>query len=452
MVVSAALGREGRCSYRPLRLFARRAARAGIATVRFDPLGEGGSQDLEPDGDALEAWTQGLHEALDLVRRLDGVRQTAVVGVRSGALLACTARSAADRLYLLAPTLSGRSWLAKLRFSVGRRRNEGQAEDHPGGGFDAPDLWVSPATLAALAKVNLMEGEGWPQDVFLAANGGLTSAFEARLRSEGVRVRRTPFPELESLFLDPNINQAPSALFQTILADLQEGSSSLAALSPQTLWRQFQAAGAEDPVVAFSGGSEAAVRLPAGGAGVVCRPLKPSADLPGLIFLNTGADPMAGVGRFAVQAQRHLAAVLGATSLRFDFAGVGDSDVSADVADDVVQAPHVYETSRQAEVSSAKSVLQAQGCTRFVVVGISAGAYHAVREMIADQTLDGAFAISPLKLVWRSGDSLAIGDRRWGRASRAYFREALSVSAWLRLLRGEIAASPVIRTLALRLR
>jgi pimeloyl-ACP methyl ester carboxylesterase len=165
-----------------------------------------------------------------------------------------------------------------------------------------------------------------------------------------------------------------------------------------------------------------------------------------VVLCNTGGDPRAGIGGFSTATARALARE-GVMSLRFDFAGLGDSPA----ADGAVRS-HVYETPRGPDFDAAVTLLQGQGADQIVVGGVCAGGYHALHAALDDPRIAGVFAINTVILAWRAGTSLAVGDRDQGRSTQAYAQRLGQLSTWTRLLKGGVDVKAIIRTLNIRLK
>src|ERR1700723_2201177 len=58
MVICNPFGYEAICAHRSLRAFAQAAAEMGIPALRFDYLGTGDSEDIDPLTDQLAAWAR----------------------------------------------------------------------------------------------------------------------------------------------------------------------------------------------------------------------------------------------------------------------------------------------------------------------------------------------------------------------------------------------------------
>ena len=434
VVLCPPVGRDARCAYRPLSLFAEQLAEAGYPTLRFDYPGEGESLDVDPLNDALPLWRTGVRSAVRQARRL-GAQRVVLAGLRLGAALALELAGEVhvDGLMLLAPVVSGRGWLRELKLRASMATLAFRDPDP--GAFVSDDLSLSPATVEGLGAWDLKAAAAPSAPTFLSAQSPAVAALAERLRAGGAVVEAQGFPGYDDLFEEPHSNLSPQATFEAALAWLR-----------RTLPSRPRSLGFAPPrSMSGPGWVEEGVRFGAGLCGVLCRPAVGRGRPEAVVFLSTGGDPRAGLGRFAVTAGRDLAAQ-GVTSLRFDFAGVGDS-----AAPGGADRSHVFETPRGEDIGSALDLLQAGGHPSAALVGICAGAYHAVRGA-ADPRVGGLLAISTLKFVWRPGSSFSIGgkDREAG-ATIAYVEGLKDARNWLRVLKGDVQVGRILRALASRL-
>ena len=437
VVLVSPLGRDARCAHRPLRLLADRLARAGYPTLRFDHLGHGDSLDLAGDGDALPEWIAGVRTAAEFLKDVTGVRGIVLGGVRFGASLALLAAAGQDDvngLMLLAPVVSGKGWLRELRLA-GAMSGTTSEVAVKAGGLEADGLSLSPATVGALASLDLKTLSPPACPVVLFAKNEGVAALGAGLKAQGLIVSEHDFAGYDPLFEDAHSNLAPEEVFaktvQWIRTALPSDPEAVAGACPRP-----PAAG-----LAFDDATETPVAFADGLWGVITRPNQPNAARSGVVFLNTGGDPRAGIGRFAVDTARTLAAK-GVGSLRFDFRGVGDS---ADPADG---RRHIYEVSRTADIQAAMALMTGESFADITLAGICAGGHHAIRAAIADIGARKVLAVSPVKLIWRPGDSLAVGKRDQGRATAFYVGGLSNPATWKRLVTGDIHVLSVLKTLS----
>lgn len=443
VILISPLGRDARCAHRPMRQFADQLARAGYPTLRYDHRGTGDSLPLEePEADAMTEWLAGVRRAIAVLRAETGARQIVLGGVRLGATMAMLSADQADGLMLLAPVLSGRSWLRRLRFSAdaASARAGGPADADA---LDTDGLELSAATAAHLNAV-VLEADPAERPIppraklFVAAQNRMVGAYAAALTQQGAAIKTHDFPSFRELFLDAHSNQAPETVFDCASLWLTKHFARMAPL-------QAVRTAAPKAELRPEGAIERAVSFGDDLQGVFCEPDRDVRATRAVLFCNTGGDPRAGIGGFATRAARDLARH-GIASLRFDFAGLGDSP-SADPA-----PVHIFETPRDADMRAALDFLEAQGLNAVTLVGVCAGAYHALQMAWNEPRIRGVFAVSPVKLVWRAGDSLNFDRKDDGKATQAYAQAAKDLQTWRRLLAGGVDLGAVSQTLVLRLR
>jgi alpha-beta hydrolase superfamily lysophospholipase len=427
VVLVPGIGREARCAHMPMRLLADQFAAAGFPTLRYDHLGSGDSLDLpDESGDALVDWLAGVDRAVEVLRASAGVDRIVLGGARFGASLAAICRTRADGLLLLSPVLNGRSWLRRMQFFSGVGENAGG----PGQGeaLDVDGLWLSPATSAGVATVDLGKVPAPRIPVFVASPNQLVNAYASRLSKAGAAVTITDFPGHKEFLLEPAINLAPDQVFERARAWMLE------TFGARALAGQAQGRPAEEPVLRPPGAVERCVIVADGLRGVLCEPERPLADSTAVIFCNTGGEPRAGLGGFATAAARRLAQE-GVASLRFDFSGLGDSPMPGDEV-----RCHVFETPREAEMDAAVDFVAQRGYGEIVVVGVCSGAYHALRVGWRNSRVAGVYAVSPLKIVWRPGDTISF-------ARKVEAKMLLDPSAWRAAREKGVSAGAILLSL-----
>ncbi len=430
VVLCPPIGREGRCAYLPLRRFAERLADQGYPALRFDYPGEGESLDADEEADALALWIEGARAAVAFARAA-GARRVVLAGLRMGATVAALAAQdepAVDALMLLAPIVSGRGWVRELKLAASMATGAFRAPEGPG--LISDDLRLSPATLASVGALDLRKLSRTAPRLLLRAQSPAVAALAEPLRALGGEVATGDFPGYDALFEEPHSNLPPHALFGEAIAWLQATlpvrPSVLSPVAPGGL--------------SGEGWRERPARFGPGLVGVVCEPIA-AARPDAVVFVSTGGDPRAGLGRFPVTAARSLAAS-GVASLRFDFAGVGDSPAPQG------DRSHVFETPRQADIAAAADLMQAQGYEGLTLVGVCAGAYHALRAAAVEPRITGLFAVSVQKFVWTPGDSLAVGKRDDAGATQTYVQGLRSLAVWKRLLKGDVQVGRILRSLS----
>ena len=148
-------------------------------------------------------------------------------------------------------------------------------------------------------------------------------------------------------------------------------------------------------------------------------------DAPAVVFLNSGLLHRVGGSRMHVRMARRLAAQ-GYLCMRFDSAGLGDSDVRKD------SLP--FEKSGVIETREAMDVLAtSRGSARFVLMGLCSGADMAYWTALDDDRVVGIFQLDPF-------------DYRTRRYYlHVYGPKMLTLTPWLNMLRGRTYIGAWIR-------
>ena len=119
--------------------------------------------------------------------------------------------------------------------------------------------------------------------------------------------------------------------------------------------------------------------------GIITKPEIERGKLPVIIFLNSGMVPMLGPNRLHVSMARKMTEI-GFTSLRFDFAGVGNSTIikSRD-----------FEESAINDAMLAMDMLESTEHTRFfVLIGICSGGDIAMKTALVDERIIGLISVN----------------------------------------------------------
>jgi pimeloyl-ACP methyl ester carboxylesterase len=416
---------DGCSGHRPLRQLADALAAAGYPTVRFDYRGTGDSADLD-DADCWPAWLGNVHAAADWLRRHAGVRRIVLVGLRFGATLAASA--ARDRtdvvgLVLLAPVLRGRSYLRQLAIEAGPNHQAAAAR-----GMALREIRLSEASVGAIGAVDL-SSVALPPDcrvaVFATAASPVLAACVAAWRAGGAMVDSTDFAGLEAM-------QRPTFLVHEAQAQVGRIVTWLRGALPDD--QPASACAAAESAAGIGGGDwhETPVRFGRDGmlVGVLCRPAGvPESDM-ALLIGNSSGNPHYGYARFAVALGRRLAGA-GVASLRFDFAGLGDSVAAGD-------APgHCFETDRSADIAAAIDALGAHGYRRFAIAGLCSGAYHALHGALADARIGTLLLVNLPLFRWRVGDSVEFYNHATENPAR-FLAKLADRSVWSRLFQGRL--------------
>lgn len=378
VVLCPPVGRDARCAYRPLYLFAEALAAQGVPVLRYDHLGDGDSMPLDAQADCWPLWVAGVEQAAAFARAHTGAQRLVLAGLRIGAsLAACAAHTVRpDGLMLLAPLPTGRGWVRELQAAASKVGAPQPAD----GALEVDGLRLSSATVVALDDLDLRRLGPSGAETFLAM-----PTPDPRLAvSLGARVRSVPFDGYAELFREAHLNAPPGAVFEAAGVWLE----GIAAATPD-------AGPAPPPAPAWliaEDWTEGPVTFGEDLRGVLCLPARP-AGRQAVIFGNAGGDPRAGIGGFCASACRALAG-RGVAALRFDFAGLGES-----ASPGAWRSP-IHDLSRTSDFQAAADVLAGEGYGEVTLAGVCSGGYQALRAAIEDARFRRIVTINASP-VWR---------------------------------------------------
>jgi hypothetical protein len=135
-------------------------------------------------------------------------------------------------------------------------------------------------------------------------------------------------------------------------------------------------------------------------------------------------------------------AARGVPTLRFDLAGIGDSDGDAAA---LAQVATIYAQTYGVQARAALDALAARGLPqRLVALGLCAGGYWSAQTALQDERVRTVIMLNPRSLIWDEGVFAA-------RRVRELRERALLPSTWRKVLRGEITPArhlEIVRGLA----
>lgn len=462
VVLCPPLGYEYMCSHRTIRQLAERLAAVGFDVLRFDYHGTGDSSGCAQDAGRVAAWIDSIRCAIDELRTASRRPRVTLVGLRLGATLAAAAaagRDDVDGLVLWHPCVSGKSYVREMRAlrmaSMMDSPDEGTASPAPGAAtqLEAAGFSLSPSTIAELGALDLLRmRHAPPPAVLVIARDDLArdEALVQHLRARGAAATQQWLPGYAALMVMPLRAVPPAASMDAIVAWL---SGSCDAGAPASYGADDDgAAPTHEHEHAGHAGHATTMRVSASAVadevretpvvfgersrlfGILTEPVHPTSDRgrPAVLLLNTGGDHHVGPHRLYPPLARRWAA-LGFSVLRFDLAGLGESQPAEGAADNVA-----YPDSAMDDIRAALAFLRtARGIGRVILAGMCSGGYHAIHTVRAGLPIAGRIAINP-PLYWRPGDSVDV-DRSWNhyemnRIARALFMR----SKWKRALRGEV--------------
>jgi pimeloyl-ACP methyl ester carboxylesterase len=439
MVLCNPFGSEALSAHRSLRHFAEEAAARGTPTLRFDYDGTGDSAGTDRDRGRLAAWLRSVHDAIDELRRLTGVHEVHLLGLRLGATLAALAavgRTDVAGLVAIVPVVSGKRWLREIdALQIALRTGDPPMGVEAGTGMDeSAGFVVAPETRTSMAAVDLLAVDKMPAaQVLLISRADFApdERLANRLRALGSLVEHLPLPGYAEMMLDAHDAIVPTEMIQAVCGWLDARATRR---DPDVRVTQLRSSAGKAVPVA-SGVEETAVFLDEQHRlfGILSAPAAVGRPTRAVLLLNSGANHHIGPNRLYVQFARRWAAH-GYSVLRVDLSGIGDSAARPGAPENVVYTPNA--TRDVQDVVTALS--ERWSATSFTAIGLCSGAYHSLKAAVAGVPLTGVVVINPLVFFWKEGMSLSLPPHIVSQSAAQYRRSLLELKKWEKLVVGKV--------------
>ncbi|WP_174060509.1 serine aminopeptidase domain-containing protein [Agrobacterium tumefaciens] len=436
-------GMEELCTRKFQRVVAERLAAAGVASLRFDYHGAGDALDPE-DVDRAADWLSDTRAALDYLKRLSGCSRVVVIAQGLGCLIAIQAladAAAVGSMALLAPVVSGRSYLRELAMwssmiddGLGLRPGQRMAEAGAIAGMAMPV-----GVADAIKKVNLAKLDTAPaRSILVLSRPGRASDsdFAKQLAAIGAEVGEAEFEGYDDLVSSPTLSKIPGDVVKRLRDWVLSKTQTTDAAGPQ-----------EDFIVNAPqrgrGFLEQPVQFGEAGRlfGVFCEP-DDRVAVSSVLLLGAAYDRHAGWGRLSVQTARLLARE-GIASLRFDAANIADSPPVKNAPDQVL-----YDVTQNDDVAAALDFLSRRGKGPVVAAGRCSGAYLAFNGALADDRISGVVAVNPVVFHWRKGRSVDEALHKPPRSFGEYSQRFRQGATFKRLVSGDVDVVSAGRNIA----
>jgi len=432
VLICSPIGIEYIQSHRSVRHLADQLAEAGFPTMRFDYPGCGDSAQTEFDDDRVATWVKSIEIAATTLRERTGCSKVALVGIRFGASLASLAASrvGAEWLVLWNPVINGRHYVREMRaLAMAARHRAVQESDL----LEVAGFAYTPQTVLDIAAIDLLSLE-FPtlSEALILERDDLASDsanFTSNLDRQGVRHEVVRVPGYANMMTEAQYSEVPWKALDVIVAWFKCATGHgfrQRGVVPNGLVVPLRLRGIyEEPL--RLGLSEQLF-------GVICRPdIQVGLEQPIIVFLNPGSVHHVGSGQLYVKLARAIA-LDGFTSFRFDLAALGDSAAGKQVYEN-----HPYPPSAVNDLLVVLDGLK-RGLHRskFILVGLCSGAYHAFRAAIEQDNREivEVILINPLTFRWVEGATLATGEH-FMEAVR-YRRSISTFKTWGKFLRMEM--------------
>ncbi|MEH0071204.1 alpha/beta fold hydrolase [Pannonibacter sp. Pt2-lr] len=398
-------GYTGLCARRSMRLLAERLAVAGYPVLRFDLPGMGASLRNPEDIGSLEEAATALDEAAEALSAARACDRFIFAGLGLGALLALdrVARQpqSAAALILMAPPVSGRSWLREnqLNAAMIAERTGVSTPPVPGIAFHVAGIAMTEG-LAGAIRSRRMTAQDIPASlpVLVMPRPGRTAEedFASDLAAMHTKATRLDFSGYDAMVTDPTLSLAPLDDLGGIALWLEHA---LPAEAPAR-----EPAPAKPAVLTTAFFYEETVMLGRYSqmAGTWCTSFSPPETAgPVVLAFSAGGTPRTGWAHGMRDMARALAA-RGIASLRVDASDIGDS-----VATPEGLYPVHYSAPQMQDVTDALDWLSAHGYSQVIATGACSGAYLALRGAVADTRIKAAVCVNLQRLLWDRREDIA---------------------------------------------
>jgi pimeloyl-ACP methyl ester carboxylesterase len=434
------LGYEALCSYRAFRLIAEQLCGAGFHVLRFDYTGTGNSADDALGGASLG---EDIDAAIESLKATAGVEQVCLLGLRAGALLAAEASCRRDDicgLALLATPMTGKTLVRELRAFQAMFDGSAPADQ---GGLRVAGFSVAPPAVAELQAIDtakLRFPPGLPMLLLRREDLSAEVRLAQRCTTEGQRVTSEVLPEYGAL-----LSAAETTVVSDVLLARVRGWADLT--FPE--WLPLEPVDPDEPekvaVLESDGVCERGLRFGTGGRmfGIFTEPASGIARSPrmlGVVLLNTGANHHVGAARLNVHLARRLAAQ-GHVCLRFDLSGLGESRAMPGQPENELYAKDIVADAQEA----LQALRQSHGVEQLMLVGVCSGAFLGFRVALLEPRVVGQVLVNLGVFEHPNPAAFEVRMKTTFKSSRAYLDAVLELRTWRRLLRGDVAALPVLR-------
>jgi alpha-beta hydrolase superfamily lysophospholipase len=450
-------GNSDNGSYMPRRTWAQRLALAGHPALRIDFPATGDSAGSPQDPGTVESWSEAVSAAATWLRTTYGLR-TVAIGLGLSGLIACRAADQGapiDDLVLWAVPSRGRQFLRELRIfeaMLAARVYEApedadgdqppaapKVESRDDGSMESAGFVLSAESVAAIRAIDLAtltQGGGAGRRVLLLDRDGieLEDRLTTSLEAWGAELQKAPGPGFWQMMAAPYESVAPEEAIATVAGWLDRAPATTATPAPTS-------ATPEHHEVRVRWGGVQLVERPIAVAhasgrvlGITTEPVAPPPHArPTLVLVNSGTLRRVGPNRMWVELGRRWAA-RGVRTVRFDLSR--ESDLSPEVLGrfhpahgrpgDILWDHFSADFPQQYQAVIDHLHEHGHG-ERFILAGISSGAYWSLNHLREDERVVGAALVNCSALRWNEFQSV-----------QNDVAKLRSWAFWQRLLHGEV--------------
>ncbi|MGH8821509.1 MAG: alpha/beta fold hydrolase [Rhodoferax sp.] len=397
------MGYEANCTYEAYTQLAENLANAGFDVLRFDYHGTGDSAGSDADAHRVRAWIDSTTLAIHELKQLAGVSSISLFGVRLGATLAAHAASelgGIESMVMWAPCATGRAFARELR-AASASRSEPESSSAPDN-IEAFGHLYTAETLQDLNALDCQRLDPPPaKRVMMIGRDDMPSGegpLPGRYKEMGVDITYAPLPGYAGMMRDPH----EAMIERPTLARIVDW---FCAIPPSPNNHTLQNVLVARPPSIVNAVSENVREIPLkyGPAqslfGILTEPTERAThgqrSETVVLMINVGGHCHTGPSRIYVNMARSWAAS-GYRAFRLDVNGIGDSRSQADLS--ACNLTSLYSTDYTADVRAAIDCLAAQGCKKFIIMGICSGSYIAFHTTQADVRVNGQILLNSLRL------------------------------------------------------
>jgi alpha-beta hydrolase superfamily lysophospholipase len=445
VVLCRPIGYESICAYGAYTQLAEALARIGFDVLRFDYHGTGDSAGDDTDPERVDAWTDSIISAAQELKRLAGVAELALLGVRMGATLAVRAAlqlGGVQSLVMWAPCIKGRGFVRELRAaSAAHARSATNADSRD---IEALGYFYSAETIQDLSEMDCSRLDAAPaKSVLILGRDDMPGegSLPAKYREMGMDTSYAVVPGYAAMMAEPRETKLPDTTL-ALITDWFAAAHPLPAeflqvAQSEPLTTGYIQNGIHEMPLRF--GPDSLFGMLTGPAGL---PAESERSQTAILMLNVGGNYRIGPGRIYVKMARSLAA-LGYRALRFDLAGIGDSRTGINFSFD-----SLYSRDSTAEVRAAIDCLAAKGCRKFYLLGICSGSFVAFQTALGDPRVTGQILMNSRLLEWRDekdAGSWQNSMQRYYKSTDFYRRALFRPELYVRLIRGQVDVKGISR-------
>ena len=423
-VICPPLGWESIQCYHGLRLLGETLAAAGLPVLRLAYHGTGESAGRDEDPGRVRAWLASIHQAIDWISSLPGVRGVGLVGIRMGATLAAevTSERELSSLVLWEPCPTGAHYAREMEILASAA--PGAAAEAGATWLDAGGYVLTRETLTDLGRIDCskLRPVGRPRVLLLGrSDRPPNTRLAEHLSACGCDVRLERPQGFKEMMVYPEVSVPAAAGFECIERWALEHAAEVEASGPVVLPTCVEIPPIRRRTVVF--GPEK--RL----FGVISEPVSATRERPepGVLFLTGGWVPRTSVNRMYVTLADELAE-RGHCALRFDVSGIGES-----AAEPGHPGRDPYTPSLVDDARAALSVLRGDRPDHPAwLVGLCSGAFAAFRLALDDPSVQGVILLNPLH--YRPMEGSKRPDTEGGISVEHYRRVVFDLERWKRVL------------------